>query len=593
MVKFFLLFFLSFFLAVNAFSPVLKVQTPLVDQGTLLIYHAPDQKVDASSFRMAGKPLKVEKASEAALSAEERRLYPQYPPSTRVSLYHFDLPEQSQGLQLLPAITAKVGKATVRSTPLTYEIADEQTTHFKLEAFLEPNRALYPGEQASLGYKITYDRAIELTMEKLPLLEAKGFEKIGGKEIEETEQENFNIQKIRQEIRAQDPGDYAFPSSAIQGHAFHEEGGSKVYEQETLRAAAPALKILVKSFPLADKPPGFTGALGTFEITASLVHGPQARVGENIELAIKISGASGLDTVHFPDLSCLPGFSGFFSLNNFPTSEQREPHTRTLTFFIRPLSPTVTQIPPIPFSYFNPQIEQYGTVQTAPLALNVRRDVREIPPENRVSSVSQPYPAEEKQEENTYNAALQASLKKEKESPPSVKLRQEISANFDALGKYGWATLYSLRSLQLDPQQASIQEELKRLQEKTGQPFFIPFLAPPWLFPALSILFALLLLMGSLLFLWKRTFSLLLALCALSVLGGLLYLHYFVPIYAVAVHSTLLRSTPAETPSVTAPAILEGTIVEVLQVLEKGEWLYIETTDHQKGYLPYTFMRIL
>src|SRR5262249_21319295 len=151
-----------------------------------------------------GKPLSVELIKEVEVSATS---------PLRITFYRFTLPGQTKGLHELPSISVKVGGKLLTSVPSTYEVgalaAGTPTSGItlKLENLQQGSSTLYPGEHILLGYRYIYSGDIELTEEKIPLLNAPGLLKVGAKIIKDYTDKGLNYREITQEYEANKPCD--------------------------------------------------------------------------------------------------------------------------------------------------------------------------------------------------------------------------------------------------------------------------------------------------------------------------------------------------------------------------------------------------
>ena len=71
------------------------------------------------------------------------------------------------------------------------------------------------------------------------------------------------------------------------------------------------------------------------------------------------SGRGELNTLSLPNISCQPGFSGFFDFGDLPAGEKNDKGSKTFILELRPISTLVTSIPSIEFSSFDPVDKQY------------------------------------------------------------------------------------------------------------------------------------------------------------------------------------------------------------------------------------------
>ncbi|MCE5316831.1 MAG: hypothetical protein LLG04_05650 [Parachlamydia sp.] len=258
-------------------------------RGTVSITHNKDEKVDLASFRMGGKPLQVEPLRDVEVSPSSPLM---------ISFYQFTLPGRIRGLHELQAISVKVGGNTLTSIPSTFVVGvltvgeGSSSTVLNFENIVEGGQTIFPGQRIRLGYRYTYSGSIELTTEKLPLLDAAGLLKIGAKAIKDYTKESLNVREITQEAEATKPGTYNFGPSSVQGNAYTVDlYGRRKYLQPQVQSGTPAVTITVKPFPDKDKPPSFNGAVGPFDIfKASLLSSPKISVGDKIILAVEIGG---------------------------------------------------------------------------------------------------------------------------------------------------------------------------------------------------------------------------------------------------------------------------------------------------------------
>ena len=81
-------------------------------QGSIFITHDAKNSVDASSFRLGNKPLKVTFVQNTQMS----------PGSVVVSIYSFQLEGMGAGIHTLPSINVKVGNKLIQALPLVIEV---------------------------------------------------------------------------------------------------------------------------------------------------------------------------------------------------------------------------------------------------------------------------------------------------------------------------------------------------------------------------------------------------------------------------------------------------------------------------------------
>lgn len=140
-------------------------------------------------------------------------------------------------------------------------------------------------------------------------------------------------------------------------------------DRREARVQGPPRDIEVRPLPEAGRPLGFTGAVGTFTVAAQREPG-EVHLGEGVAVALTILGTSGGSGAFGPpSLERVPGFEEF-ALRGW--LERPSEGGRTFVFDVAPRSTDVTEIPAIPFAYFQPTAPVgWRVARTAPLPLRV------------------------------------------------------------------------------------------------------------------------------------------------------------------------------------------------------------------------------
>jgi oxygen tolerance protein BatD len=163
------------------------------------------------------------------------------------------------------------------------------------------------------------------------------------------------------------------PSSVVAALAtgradFFGNAPSRLY-----RAVDIARTIEVKSLPETDKPANFAGAVGeqfSIDVTTSR---SVVKLGEPVDLAIRVKSNQRLDTLA---LGRLDGEGGlpkdrFVVPADTPTGELADDgKTKTFKVTVQVTGPA-TEVPAIAFSYFDPTKAAYQTIHSEPIALSV------------------------------------------------------------------------------------------------------------------------------------------------------------------------------------------------------------------------------
>jgi len=396
-----ILFYLLLFLPVTNWAQDVKVTAEVEEsgiivnqpmRGTITITHSKNDQVDQKSFRLEDQPLQVELAKSVQLSPNSDLM---------LTIYSFTLPGKPGGLYVLKEITVNVGGKSYQSIPSTFEVrkvkksspkvskgvkAPKGVSVLRLEAEADGELPMYPGQRIRLVYRYFYNVNFDLTREELPLLNPKGFEKIGGKEVSEYEMGNLSVLEISQIVEAVKPGEFSIGPSVIEGYPYITGVfGRKEYGKNKLQSEVPAVKIQVKAFPKQGKPTSFNGAVGNYtDFQVSLLPRPNIVVGDKLTLIFEISGKGQLETLPLPPLAGQPGILGFFRMSDLPAVGEIHQNKKRFVVELRPLNPSIKEIPGFTFAFFNPKDESYHHLKSDPIPLTVepvRQDQQQIAPQ--------------------------------------------------------------------------------------------------------------------------------------------------------------------------------------------------------------------
>ena len=141
-----------------------------------------------------------------------------------------------------------------------------------------------------------------------------------------------------------------------------------VSESRPIVASASVDETEVIPLPLEGRPASFLGAVGRYEIVAK-TDLQTVDAGDPITLQIGISGDGPIDSLQAPPLTQL---DERFRLDGQPLAGFIRDGVKYFTTTIRPIDETVTEIPSIEMSYFNPETETFETIRTDTIEIEVR-----------------------------------------------------------------------------------------------------------------------------------------------------------------------------------------------------------------------------
>ena len=126
----------------------------------------------------------------------------------------------------------------------------------------------------------------------------------------------------------------------------------------------------ITAIPSAGQPADYRGAVGQYSIgtQASPAH---VKAGDPITLQIGIRGTGPMELVQAPPLQQIPSLATDFKVTDESLAGILQGNVKVFATTIRPRHENVTQIPAIPFSFFDPSSEQFVTVKSAPIQIQV------------------------------------------------------------------------------------------------------------------------------------------------------------------------------------------------------------------------------
>lgn len=400
-----LFFFFMLFLTVNihgqASTPVrvyadldpnLYENAPIM--GTISVEHSDKAQIDKTSFRLKNGSLAAEQIKQVKYSPND--------PLT-LTIFRFQLPPREKGLYPLDEISVTVDGHVYSSVSSSFEVKKKKPSlqqqqqkvevgsglkskftepMFILEAFVEPNKPLYPGQRTKVGYRYYYNRSIDAKKEVLPLLDAEGFKKVGGKIARSAQDADLSLLEVSQEVEAVKPGEYTFGPSYFEGALSDANGATS-----ELNGEAGVVKITVVELPQKAKPPSYKNAIGHYTFETGLDSPANVEVGEKMALRVIIKGAP-LDGVELPDLCCQPGMAGRFHFSDIPPPSTIKDKTIQFVVDIRPMDAEIKEIPVLEFSFFNPEKGVYERTYSKTIPVKVKA----IIPEEEDEKIAEAWP---------------------------------------------------------------------------------------------------------------------------------------------------------------------------------------------------------
>ncbi|HUC85492.1 MAG TPA: BatD family protein [Candidatus Acidoferrales bacterium] len=164
-------------------------------------------------------------------------------------------------------------------------------------------------------------------------------------------------------------GNSPFDNSFFNDPDFEDFFGNVVEKPITLRADVETVEVL--PLPLPGRPANFSGAVGRFEVSSQATP-TQLTAGDPITLRFKVSGEGNFDRVYAGGLNSSAEWKTYSTSAKFdPADSAGYSGTKTFEQAVIPLKAGSEKIPPLVFSYFDPDKRQYVTRTTTPIAIEV------------------------------------------------------------------------------------------------------------------------------------------------------------------------------------------------------------------------------
>jgi len=126
----------------------------------------------------------------------------------------------------------------------------------------------------------------------------------------------------------------------------------------------------VKPLPAHGQPDLFNGMVGEYTINVS-AEPSVVRVGEPVTLTITITAAGFMENIFFQPLRYQPLLINGFEIPSERALPERSGKSKIYTQTIRPLSTSISNVPPIQLAYFSPLSNAYVTARSMPIPLLV------------------------------------------------------------------------------------------------------------------------------------------------------------------------------------------------------------------------------
>lgn len=249
--------------------------------------------------------------------------------------------------------------------------------------------SVYMGEQITLSYRLyTQVSLIGNNLDKLPDL--NGF---WNQEIKNPDQqvswrteiyngEKYNVADIKQTILFPErSGDLVIDPLSMTFTVRQSEPSNSLierffgaFEDVNYKIKSPPVTIHVKPLPATGKPDGFSGAVGSFHIDASLDKN-ELKANEALNYKLKISGSGNVMLLNAPKIEFPADFEKYDPQVSDSISENLNgvSGSREYAYLLIPRHEGNFTISPVKFSYFDPSSGSYVSLTTKAFQIKVNK----------------------------------------------------------------------------------------------------------------------------------------------------------------------------------------------------------------------------
>lgn len=143
-------------------------------------------------------------------------------------------------------------------------------------------------------------------------------------------------------------------------------------QEKKIQLVSKDMELQVLPLPTAGKPADFNGAIGKFEFQAQ-AQPTEVGQGDPITLTMTIQGTGNFERVEAPVLSEVEGWKSYPPAAKFTPGKNPGQGSKVFDQALIAKNADKTAIPPLSFSFFDPEAGKYQTLHSAPIPLRVNK----------------------------------------------------------------------------------------------------------------------------------------------------------------------------------------------------------------------------
>jgi hypothetical protein len=334
-------------------------------------------------------------------------------------IYDYTVMPLRAGRFTIPPQTIRVGNNSLRTPALTLNVADSpgrssgvppgrsaataSASNLVFAELIVPSKAAYVGEIVPVQIRMGFDPRVRPRLMEPPEITGQGFtaQKLqqSGENTETISGRLYEVVTYKTAIAAARPGKFEIgpvkakaqvviprrqsaprsrPRSPFDlfdqddpfSDPFFSNPFSQLGERREVEIKSEPVALEVKPLP-PNAPPSFSGAIGNFTMTTD-AKPKTVQVGDPITVTTTISGRGNFDRLNAPVIEDERGWHKYPPSSKFKQDDEVGlSGTKTFEMVLSP-NEKKQGLPLLAFSYFDPVKEQYVTMHSEPIPINVQ-----------------------------------------------------------------------------------------------------------------------------------------------------------------------------------------------------------------------------